>query len=290
MISQNWGDFFADGLNYKHADANGDGTVDANDYSVLQQNYGLINGTVAPYMELPFTDLDPPVYIPNTDLNVGTPFEIPIIAGEANAPMTDVYGLAFTLQLDASLFDMASLEVVYPASWFGEPGVNVTTIHQAYPDGHLEIALSRIDQNPVSGFGPIAYLRGIIDDIAGHEPQEPMDVPVHKVHAQSIEGLRMPTRPHTGQVVLVGIDKPIDPTLLQSSFMVYPNPTDQIVHFANIYALAPDRIVLFDAAGRELFHQKNPNMWLDMQQWPAGIYFLQIHLNGQIFTEKVVKM
>lgn len=292
LISQNWAGDFANGLNHKHADANGDGVIDELDEEVLQQNYGLLHGPIGAFEELPYTDLDPPVFVDlegADQLPAGTNVQIPVVAGAADQMIDDIYGLAFTVQIDPELFDMSSLEVIYPTSWFGEPGINTTHIHRVYPDGRIEVALSRTDHNNVSGFGPIMYFRIIIDDIAGvHEI--PTTLVVDNILAIDHDEQRLTIRPGVSEVLLTETKEGMDRDELISTFGIFPNPTLDVVYFKNAYNLPPNRLDLFNAAGQQLASIKGPGMQFDLSGYPAGVYMLQIHLEGQIFTERVVKL
>ena len=292
FMSPNWGGEFADGLNHKHADANGDGIVDATDEEVLAQNYGLTHGPVAPFEALPYTDLDPPVFMDLDELDelpAGTNVEIPVVAGSADIMINDIYGLAFILELDPEIFDMNSLEVIYPTSWFGEPEINTTHLHRIYPDGRIEVALTRTDHNNVSGFGPIMYLRIIIDDIAGvHEV--PTTLVVNDIMGIDHEEQPLILRPGISEAMITSTKEGMDRDELVSTFGIFPNPTLDVIYFKNAYNMAPNRLDLFTAAGQHLTSVKEPGMQFDLSGYPAGVYMLQIHLEGRIFTERVVKM
>jgi hypothetical protein len=292
LISQNWGDNFANGTIYKHADANGDGIVNLADIQVLAQNYGLEHGPVTVFEALPFTDLDPPIFIDldeNDQLTSGTAVEIPVVAGSPDQAIQDIYGLAFTLELDPEIFSMGTLEIVYPTSWFGEPGINTATIHEIYPDGRVEVALTRTDHNNVSGFGPIMYLRIIIDDIAG--VQVPTEVMVRAPKAINHSEQPLVLRPGISTAMVTKTTEGgIDRETLINSFGIFPNPTTDWVNFQNQYNMAPNRIDIFNAAGQHMQTLKEPGMHLDVRFLPAGVYMIQVHLEGHIFTEKLVKL
>lgn len=292
LISQNWGDNFADGINYKHADANGDGVVNLADIQVLEQNYGLEHGPVTVFEPLPFTNIDPPIFVDldeNDQLTAGSTVEIPVVAGSADQAIEDIYGLAFTLELDPEIFTMGTLEIIYPTSWFGEPGINTATIHQIYPDGRVEVALTRTDHNNVSGFGPIMYLRIIIDDIAG--VQVPTEVVVKAPRGINHSEQLLALRPGTSTAMVTKTSEGgIDRDALINSFGIFPNPTTDWVNFQNQYNMAPNRIDIFNAAGQHLQTLKEPGMHLDVRFLPAGVYMIQVHLQGHIFTEKLVKL
>lgn len=291
LISQNWGENFVDGTNHKHADANGDGVVDMDDIEVLEQNYGLEHGPTTIFEPLPYTDLDPPIFVDlseNDQLPANTVVEIPVVAGSPDQDIQNIYGLAFTLELDPEIFSMGTLEIIYPTSWFGEPGINTATIHQVYPDGRVEVAISRTDHNNVSGFGPIMYLRIIIDDIAGVEV--PTEVVVKNLRGLNHEEEPLVLRPGTSTAIVTKTDDGFDRDALINSFGIFPNPTTDWIHFQNQYYMAPNKIDIFNAAGQHMQSLKEPGMHLDVSFLPAGVYMLQVHMEGHIFTEKLVKL
>ncbi|WP_294282454.1 T9SS type A sorting domain-containing protein [uncultured Chryseobacterium sp.] len=68
---------------------------------------------------------------------------------------------------------------------------------------------------------------------------------------------------------------------------VYPNPTEGIV---NIKAEAPvDHVMILNVAGQKLKADFSGNR-IDLQQFPKGLYFLEIHLkNGKTLSQKILK-
>lgn len=291
QLAQAWNLTFADGVNYKHADCNGDGVVNAADRQVIIDNYGLTHGPVVPFEPLPATDLDPPVFISTGQVDTlpaGAVFEIPIHIGTADHPVENIYGLAFEVTLDPSLIRLEDLELVIPTSWMGEPGVNLLHLNYRYnAEGKLEIALVRTDHNNVSGYGPVAYLRGIIDDIVGIEETS---IGIEKIKAIDAEGAGIPLRNLQTTVVLTTVNGRIDGQILESSFGIFPNPTNGLVQFRNAYDLAAERIEVYDAAGRMVSDQRGVFHQLSVANLPAGVYMLQLQVGGYRFCRRLVKM
>ena len=140
----------------------------------------------------------------------------------------------------------------------------------------------------MSGFGPIMYLRIIIDDIAGVEV--PTEVVVKNLRGLNHEEEPLVLRPGTSTAIVTKTDHGFDRNALINSFGIFPNPATDWVHFQNQYHMAPSRIDIFNAAGQHIQSMKEPGMHLDVSLLPAGVYMLQVHLEGHIFTEKLVKL
>lgn len=289
--SGDWSSFFADGLNYKHADCNGDGIVNEADRDIIGINYGLAHGPVETVQALPHTEIDPEISVDVssiTNLGPGANFEIPIIFGTAAHPAEDVYGIAFTLQLDPNIIDLNQVAVVYPTSWFGEPGVNLITLDRVFAqEGQVQIAISRTDHNNVTGYGTVAYLIGVIDDIAGiHGTQMEINQPV----AIDDQEIRIPVQPQSQFLKLTTQTEPPALLDLKRALRLVPNPTDGDLRVSNPYGLIPDEVTVLDAAGRATgLHFLNTDQ-LSIDGLPAGLYNLRIRIAGYLVNKQVVKV
>jgi hypothetical protein len=285
FAADDWDQEFADGTNYKHADCNGDGVVNSEDREAIEQNYNLTHGPEQPFIALPGTDIDPPIFVDFPDQIPGnTTFEVPIILGTEDLPMEDIYGVAFTVQFDPELFDPADLEVIYPASWFGEEDINMITIDRIYDEGMIEISVVRIDQNEVSGFGPIAYIRGIIDDIAGIAPAEVMITDVTAMNQQEI---RIPVQ-NPAEKIVVGIEKiEEEPDL---SNLIYPNPTSGPVNINVAPGTIIQTIEIYDTHSNLVLPMMKNVDRFDVGALPAGVYIVRVKIEGIVHRVKLVKV
>lgn len=67
---------------------------------------------------------------------------------------------------------------------------------------------------------------------------------------------------------------------------IQPNPVEDIVQVI-VQGETPDRIQLYSLTGELLVEFASTQ--LSMQQFPAGIYFLQVHLHGGVITRQLIK-
>ena len=133
------------------------------------------------------------------------------------------------------------------------------------------------------------YLRIIIDDIAG--VQVPTQVVVKNLQGINHSEQPLVLRPGTSTAMVTKTNEGgIDREALINSFGIYPNPTTDWVNLQNQYNMAPNRIDIFNVAGQHMQTLKEPGMHLDVRFLPAGVYMIQVHLQGHIFTEKLVKL
>ena len=70
-------------------------------------------------------------------------------------------------------------------------------------------------------------------------------------------------------------------------FFVYPNPTNGLLKIKTEEQI--NSVQLFDLKGQLVLSKLNPSSEIDLTNTPAGIYILQVDLNGNIKQQKVVR-
>jgi len=84
----------------------------------------------------------------------------------------------------------------------------------------------------------------------------------------------------------VGVDE-----LSSSSISIHPNPTSERITVSLEEGIATS-VTIRNSLGQLLLSDKTPStnqVELDLSSYPTGIYFLQIEVDGQVITKKVVK-
>lgn len=74
-----------------------------------------------------------------------------------------------------------------------------------------------------------------------------------------------------------------------TSIILYPNPTSSTLTLANAENLSIEKLTVTDLTGKVVMTQKSNNTQLDVQQLPAGMYFLNVSANGNIQHLKFIK-
>ena len=291
--AEDWEGSFSDDTNYKHADCNGDGVVNELDKFAIIDNYGLSNGNPTIFVNIPSTDLDPPLFVDTPapgEVETGVPFQIPIILGSQEQPVNDIYGVAFSISFDPDFIDPNSLDVVFPSSWLGEEGTDLITIDKTLEtQGMVDVAISRTDQTNTSGFGEIAYLIGIVDDIAGIEESE--------VAIENILGIDADETPRTFRNItqIITVE---DPPLLESvgwldlklSLNVYPNPAEDVISVSTKFNFPIQELAILNTRGEEVLYRVENQDRISLENLSKGIYVLRVKLNDEVFHMKVVKI
>jgi hypothetical protein len=86
------------------------------------------------------------------------------------------------------------------------------------------------------------------------------------------------------EVTRLGLSAVVD--ISQTNIQVFPNPTEGEIQLRNVTA---EMVEVFDNMGRLVLSAVNPGSNLDISQTAAGVYFLKIYADGQVYSTKVVK-
>lgn len=82
----------------------------------------------------------------------------------------------------------------------------------------------------------------------------------------------------------IGTSAVID--ISQTNIEVFPNPTEGDIQLRNVSA---EMVEVFDNMGHLVLSEMNPGSNVDISQNAAGVYFLHIYADGQVYATKVVK-
>ena len=289
-----WNQTFEGGLNYKFADCDGNGRIDSADVAVIEDNFGETHGTPTSPTPLPATDLDPAIYLGfPANIPAGVPFEIPIIMGTASTPVHDLYGTAFSITIDPILLESFHITAVqFPESWLGTPGENL--IHISNIDastGRVDIGISRTDHNNESGYGQIATIIGIIDDIAGiADVNEGITILDPVALDASQNGLPIAT-PVNQITTSIDSNQKSNEVAIINSMSIYPNPSSQnIIQLNNEFDSGFEVTAIHNINGEKVTATiKNDGKEIDTTNLSAGLYIISIKVGSQTIRRKFVK-
>lgn len=274
-------------VNFRHADANGDGIIAIADSLALSLNWGqTIDGFGEP--EVPgsfFTGAS--IYIEADTLQAGVPARLPIMLG-ADETVEQAFGLAFTLRYDPETVEAGSIHIE-PNGWLlGDEGEHLL-MYRDYPsDGRVEVGMVRLDGQGVSGEGQIAEFVIIMEDVI---LRNLIDVEtffkIEDVELITPGEVELPTAPRETTVLVEGVTNTNEipaATMIQ----IAPNPTVGLVQI-QVGALELQQIQLLDARGRSLMLTNTPTDTVDLSNYPAGVYYLRVSTDQGVMYEKVIK-
>lgn len=269
-------------VNIKHADANGDGKINAVDLEAVNENYGLTHGPVD-FQPNIGTFEDPPLFVDlPTYLQPGSLVDADVELGSAQFPVDDMYGIAFTIVYPDNIFE--GDPVFEPDnSWLGVPNINMYTLHQAQAGlNEVDITLVRNDQNNASGYGRIGNFIGVIDDVLGLQQ---ITITIKDVRAIRNDEFEIPIYlPINSTIISSNVELPA-----QENIQVYPNPTNRVINIKTDKPADIISIELLNLNGVRMYWQEDYSNQVQIEEFDNGVYFLRIQTQTGLYQTRIMK-
>jgi hypothetical protein len=292
--SEAWGKYSAQGIDFKHFDANGDGSINLDDQELLVPFYNKQSQikpvTNNPLLQVPFI-----IELATPEVEIGETAIFNIHVGTSQYPAIDFSGLAFQLNLgNANFFDTSTLQLtLFKDSWLAAHAPVADLSVKA--SGHLlDGGISRLDAKHKSGFGIVAKVEGtIVRDIGGfHLGGEFLSIPISMSSNEVMDGQgNVYTLPSNEVTLRVRMGK--NSKYASSGILVFPNPA---VDWVTVKTLNDQQMIhsieVFNISGIQKMQQQLPASGLNISQLDisslsAGMYILQVRTNEGVYTSKL---
>ncbi len=287
-----WTSAFNNSVNYKHADCDGSGIINADDTIAILHNFSLVHPRSG---KSPRKDDVPPLLIsfsPDT-VNTGDILTATVTLGTPALPATNVYGIAFTVNYDIKIVDTAKTSVRVSDSWLGTSTDRIS-IAKDLKQGQIKMGLTRIDHATRSGNGPIGIITFVIttDNINGK------NLSYYGIHGwisdvRAVDALGNAIDLSEGEdeatleYTATGIKEVQD--LLQR-IAVFPNPANEQITITAPVGLQASEVRITDIIGNTLL--KHPaftgSIQLNVSLLEGGAYFVEVTTPAGISTRKLV--
>jgi hypothetical protein len=281
-----WETLFANASDIVNADCDGNGTIGFSDTTAILLNYGsthparLSQPDSSQSSGLPFYFTTPQYFVqPGDTASVG------IMLGTGSNMANALYGIAFTLHYSTNSMQAGSAWLEFTNSWLAPTGY-VIDLLKDFPSQHkMELAISRIDHQNMSGYGEIARLHFRVDPAAmgvfkcWYTDVTMIDYNETQYPTQNILGVFQ---------IAVGVDE-----IALPGFNAYPNPTDGNYIINDVKLTGANAIIsVMDVSGRALQEIKTngeSSVVLHLEEFPAGTYFVRLENENGVYVERVVK-
>jgi len=168
QFASEWGkSTFGSNLDFKYADADGNGEVDEDDIDGLDDSYNL---THAVHPEInPFIKTYPISLVPITSgpYSIGDMVIYDLLLGQPNAEAINMYGFTYSLGYNTSFVDESSVDIDFEeSSWIytNNNSPVLTLVKNLELKGRVDAGLTRTNGYSVSGQGKVARVSFIIED------------------------------------------------------------------------------------------------------------------------------
>jgi len=298
----NWFYTQNNGVNIKHIDADGDGLITESDLDAVIDNYGQHHKFVSQDV-LGSKDINFTLHDPQTSYEPGDLLVIDISLGTSQVPVENISGLVFGLNINPSIMDSSSLEVVFDANSWLTKGNGHINLFQQPKHGQVEAALSLVSSivvdeidgfrpNSSTGdgiFGQLVYI--VVDEIDGFKSSLPYHVSriyTNGIEVEDVDGFRYQL-PDT--YVDIKINKPtVEPEPTEEKLILFPNPAQDRValHFNGGNTIVDYSVI--DAMGQVIELRKDINAQTDVintSSYPEGVYIVQVTTTKGIINKKM---
>lgn len=270
-----WLQGLSGGINFRHPDCNGDGLINDDDTLAINLNYGLVHLK---------TETEDSLGIPlalsflSDTVNAGHTVQLDILLGTDSIPVQNVYGLAFQLELDTALILAPKTEIDYSGSWLGQKSSNMLTLQQAFTvDDRIHLALTRKDHQAQNGFGMVASVIIMIDDLSGKTTiTEPLKARIVNPVLIDQHGTEIPVALSADSLIVQG-SATIIPPELAAGIRLYPNPTQGRAEL-NLNDLIGEEVILRDIQGKVVsrYYGSQHLYQLDLSALAKGTYLVEV--------------
>lgn len=280
----------ATGTNYRHADANGDGAINAADTLAIQLNWGQTTPLWIPGEEEFRSLTGAPMYVQTDTVNGGETVYFPIVLGESEAPV-QAYGIAFSIVYDPAAVVPGSVGITAGENgWMGQAGVDLLALYRDFTgDSRVDVALTRIDGLNATGQGPIAELKITLEDVIFQRGGARYEMPVRIENVRLINAseVEQPVAPRETVALIDNVTATGEAEALPA-LRIAPVPTAEWIQvdaadasIGRIEVLATDGRLLGELPAQER---------ISLGAYPAGVYWLRIITDQGVALRKAIKL
>jgi hypothetical protein len=285
FIANNWTGSIANGKNLNHSDCNGDGTIDISDTLAIWNNYGLVHLVFKNAQTTTKPDLS---IVPDQAAvakgNWGT---ASIYLGSASNPVSNINGLAYTVNFDNVLIEQDSVWIEQNPSFINLNNDNLKFGKRDFWNSKIYVATTHTVGANVSGFGKIATLHY---KIAGSlATDQTLQLALSGAHKSDMLGGTIPLTSGSSTVSAIGSSVGIKNNNSKSiNLLVYPNPNNGLF---TVDLKANSQVMITNSLGEIIVDEKlnSGKHTLDIHHQAKGIYFIKVSSDKGFETIKIIK-
>jgi hypothetical protein len=296
-----WPADFPDGVNYAHADADGNGLIDWHDFLAIFVNYDVqLDSVEEVVLQQGIPGMDARLGFQQSSsaftIFPGDMLELPILLEFPPNMPTAINGLAFRLEFDDRYFQHVAINT--EESWMTADGAFVfqTQPYLTAQNSIADVAMTRFGQNPVSGIGPVAKAGIIIeDDLIGLliTPADTIETFIRILDVLVKDGDfdDIPIVTDSIRIVIRHPESLVRQRELQRNTLlhVFPNPTTNTVWITSPQPLL--ELALYNGAGQLVAQESLSGQY--NRQWQLGhlspgIYVVHGRTEAGIFHQRII--
>ncbi len=286
-FANNWIGLISNGQNVNHSDCNGDGIIDQNDTLAIYNNYNLTHA---------FKNA---VTVANPQLNI-TPDQnfvqsgqwgsASIYLGDSANQISNVNGIAFTLNFDNSFIQQDSIYLEYPASFLNAGNHNLHFRKKHFVNGLIYTATTHTNNIAVNGNGKVAIFHFKVSPALNFDTL--FNFNLLNANLSNANGVIFPLSVNATNTVVIGNTAPVgikENLNNNNNILIFPNPANGLITIKNTKEI--QKMEVMNVAGQILMCEpgKSKTQQLMLDYFAEGIYFVKIYnSDNSIAWKKVV--
>ncbi len=290
QYSPNWSGKNVNGSNLKHLDSDGNGVINQKDVDAIGLFFNRRNDITPEHdpskKEFPIQL----VYLGEPNPEIGDYVEFAIVAGTADYPAEFLHGIALHYDVDLTVVDTSSLELVMSKSSF--LAYDAMTQALSIQNGRsVDAAITRLDKVAPTGYGRIGVLGFVIEDeIDGIRTGEIVPLTIKMRNSYTIDGFgniyKIPDAEYTLNISL-------NNTRNGQDIFIFPNPvaTGGQIHARFNPVNSEAEITICNMQGEILFKDRvaqGQNRYDLQASMESGVYIMTIREKDGFATEKFI--
>ncbi len=284
-IANNWSGTITNGSNVNHSDCNGDGIIDNNDTLAIYNNYGLTHTFKSPEQTVSNPQLS---IIPDqTMVAKGTWGTCSVYLGDASTQISNINGVAFTINFDQTLIEPNSFYIEYPTSFLNAANQNLKFNKPDFSNGIIYTATTHTNNTNVTGNGKIAIVHYKIKSTLITDAV--LNISLVQAKQSNASGVLISLTAGSATVAAIGASVGLDELQGGNTFAVYPNPATHYVTIQSTTAL--QKIELISVTGQVILSEPATGNQhkIDLSAVVNGVYFVTVTgSDNSIARKKIV--
>ena len=295
--SVNWNAYSLYLVNAKHADCDGNGTVDNADVLPIALNYGNTHPfkkSVANTIQLTTAASVPINIIADKDtVSTGETLTLDFVIGDNLVAIDSICAIGLTMEYPDQLFDTAATVFETFSSVIGHPSTNLISVSHGRA-GSIDLAVCRNDRNNVYNISDGTAFKLHLKTRSDIYIPATMNFSISNIVAMDRSGRKLNFNASPAHVQLVIPENPAAlKEILAANVNIAPNPVVNKLLFTKPSGIA-GTCYIYSVEGKELMNSPisiNGSEQINTADLREGFYFLRLDFNdGSTISKKFFKL
>ena len=280
----NWIGTITNGKNLNHSNCNGDGIINDDDTLAIYTNYSLTHAFKPDQIA---TNPQVTIVADQSAVAKGTWGSASINLGNVTTPISNINGIAFTVNYDNALLETDSVWLEYATSFINASNQNLKFRKRDFSNGKLYTATTHTTSGNVSGYGKIATVHYKIKSMLATD--NVLNLSISQTNQSNANGVISPLTSGSATLMAIGASVGINELTNGNYISIHPNPTNGVLTINSTTEL--QKIDVMAITGQLLLSEVPSSIShvLHLDHLANGVYFVNIYQNNCIVKrEKII--